>query len=165
MPAAPDRFVVRLRFWPLWVRLNVALQLGGTALLVALFLVRSSKGVPILRPGEPPYFLLQPVLVTVLGTVIAVVLWGCTRTVLTPAGIQWVSPTEGKDWAFGWAEFTEVVRGFDLIAGRSWHLPAPRGKGVRLPMTPADPIGFREAVERFAGPDHPLTQAIDTDGT
>lgn len=115
---------------------------------------------PILRPGEPPYFLLQPMLVTVLGTIIALVLWRMYGPVLTPAGIHWVSPSEGKDWAFEWSEFTEVVRGFDLIAGRSWHLPAPRGKGLQLPITPADPIGFRDAVERFAGPNHPLTRAV-----
>jgi hypothetical protein len=47
-----------------------------------------------------------------------------------------------------------------LLSGRVLVVESESGGTITLPEHPADPDGFREAVERFAGPDHPLARAV-----
>jgi hypothetical protein len=83
-----------------------------------------------------------------------------TGAELTAAGVRPFYPTGQRHRVFGWDQLSDVRRWNRGVLGRFLWVTPDGGTPFVLPLRPTDPGGFREAVERFAGPDHPLTRAV-----
>jgi hypothetical protein len=157
----PDTFVVRQRFWPLWIGLTLFFQLA-LALLVG-------AGVAFHLVFERPRLLLDDFLgigagFTALGVLCLGLAWlarHSTRVFLSPDGIRVPTPrVHGRrDRQFPWADLV----GADLFVrfpSRWLRVWTADGLVFLVSLRVSDPDGFLAAVERFAEPDHPLAVAL-----
>lgn len=159
MPTSAERVAIRPRFWPRYLRWAV----GGQTLLAALVgpvvVVRGLNGVPLLEPHEPTFWGGLSGLAAVLAVVLAVRRRNLGRADISARGIRPFRLYD-PDTLYRWAEIA-TVRVRQGPVGNRWLEVVPAGRPP-FPVTayPTDPTGVLEALEEFAGPDHPLTRAV-----
>lgn len=157
----PDTFVVRYRFWWLWLRLALCLQ--GFPLIAVGIAISSrvaANSPPFVR-GDEVWMPAAVSVMTCLATLIAVPYWWLTRRFLNAEGLHDFVPHAAKYApTIFWNRVAVVQRRRDWSGGRWLHVVSEYGEGITLPERPVDFDEFREAVERFAGPDHPLARAV-----
>lgn len=149
----PEYFNVRHRLWFLCLRWVVIVQAVLTILVGAFLLVRMVTTTNML-PAEFLCSGLMFVPATAYALFLAVRHWSFVRLWLTAAGL-------GQSGTFiRWQRVINVRRRYSLLSGWVLVVESDSGGTITLPERPTDPEAFREAVERFAGPDHPLTRAV-----
>lgn len=154
-------FVVRLPFWPTWFRLAGAFQLLLLVVTGCCIAYRGLVGMRLIDWDD--------VVGLSTGTTAAAVscvglVWfgrWTHRVVILPYGVQmhWQNGWVVK--FYRWARLVRVTRwGWGVVSGRWLKVWPDIGPGFVLPLDSL-PIGdLRDVVERFAGPDHPLTVAL-----
>lgn len=162
MSKSDERFVVRPPFWPLFVRAGLTFQGVMTAVLFVSFVTRVAGGTQLFLPGDPALLATvygQGTLLTILS---AASRWLGSRALLSVEGIYRTHPLwrRRKDPYIYWSRVELVQRRRSWWLGRWLRVVSEYGEAINLPERPADFDGFREAVERFAGSDHPLARAL-----
>jgi hypothetical protein len=156
----PEQFVVRLAFWPTWLGLVVKSQLLLLAVAVCSIALRGLAGSALLDRDDAVGRSGMHIAVAVCCLGLAGVRRWSIRAVITPDGIRpYLAAGLVYDRRYPWSEVERVERSGGLF-GRRLRVRFAGGIDCVLPVRPVDPDGFREAVERFAGPDHPFTRAV-----
>lgn len=156
----PTRFVVRPRFWPSWMFFTLAMQAPVSVIIVIALAVRFISRQPLFGWDDALGCSVGFAGSAVGSAVVILTTRGYTGAELTAEGVRPFYPTGKRDRVFAWSEVCQVVRWRRWPTGRMLCVFPVGGSTFMLPERPADLQGFREAVERFAGPDHPLTLAI-----
>lgn len=152
--SAKEMFIVRPRFWPMWLRLTVPVQ----AVTLGLFLLAGVSGNWTWTVNWEAFGYTSAGLAG--GCFLATLRgWMADKSILSPGGVSLPRPRGGY---FRWGELVRVQVRQGLLGNR-WLVVLPDdGPSFTLPLRPANVDGYREAVESFAGPDHPLTRAVWT---
>jgi hypothetical protein len=156
----PEYFDVRHRLWALCFRWVVIVQAVVTVLVGAFLVLRAVTTATVGHPGDLACSGMVYIPATGYAVFLAVRHWSFVRLWLTAVGL-------GQSGTFiRWQRVTKVRRRYSLLSGWVLVVQSESGGVITLPQRPSDPDGFREAVERFAGPDHPLARAVAevTDG-
>ena len=158
----PARVVIRSRFWPLFLRWVVALQLLFALVVVVTAGSRGACGLPLVGQNDPVNWGGTFALLGLSGFAMTAAQRNLDRAHLTLVGIR---PARGL-WMRGelypWSQI-ESVRVKTGRFGIRWLEVWPlTGELFLLTAHLTDPAGVLDALERFAGPNHPLTQAYAT---
>ena len=159
MQTLTDRVLIRSRFWPRYFRWALAFQFGWVLYLGIGVAIRVLNG-----QGLPPiesvlaWGIVSGVL-AVMSLVLAAGRWNVDAADIIPRGIRPLRRASRWDRRYPWA-LIETVRVKAGPFGNRWLEVVPRDEPpFKLPARPSDPDAVLEALEQFAGPDHPLTQA------
>jgi hypothetical protein len=155
-----ERVIIRTRFWPRLLRWAVGLQLCF-ALLVGLGVVlRGLNGRPLSSPGEAEALAGLSAVFAVIALLISVRRRNLGRAEITPAGIRPFNRAGRWDRRYPWS-MVETVRVKAGLLGNRWLEVCPTGEPYfNLTAYPANTAEVVDALERLAGPDHPLTRAV-----
>lgn len=146
-----EYFDVRHRLWFLCLRWAVLVQAVLT-LFVGAFLI--FRMVSVGHPTDLVWGGMLYLPATAYTLFLAVRHWSFVRLWLTATGVG----HSGKFIRWQWV--TQVRRRYSVLYGWVLAVESDVGGKITLPAHPADFDGFREAVERFAGPNHLLTRAV-----
>lgn len=150
---------LRARFWPRYFRWAITLQLGPLLLFGLNILYRGAGGD---WDVATEVFVIWAGLSVVLAALALLVAFrrrnlGCAE--LTPKGIRPYTLRHGWDFRYAWAVI-DTVRVKAGPFGNRWLEVVPDGAPpFKLTARPSDSDAVLEALEEYAGPDHPLTQA------
>jgi len=157
-----EKVPIRAPFWSRYFRWAVVFQIGWAFFLGFGLLLRGVGGDWQLREELVYAWAIVSGVLAVLALFIAFRRrhLGCAE--ITPAGIRPYTIRHGWDIRYRWAEM-ETVRVKAGPFGNRWLEVVPKdAPPFKLTARPTDPLGVLDALERFAGPDHPLTQAYAT---
>ncbi len=160
MPTHHDRVVIRSRFWPRFLRWAVGLQLGLALLHLVGLVIEGVRG----RGWMPTEVALSMGIVSVVLAALALVIaagrWNVEAADIIPRGIRPLRRASRWDRRYPWA-LIESVRVKVGPFGNRWLEVVPLSEPpFKLTARPSDPDGVLDALEQFAGPDHPLTRAL-----
>ncbi len=157
MPA--ELVAIRPRFWPRFLRWGGGCQLVLGLLVGPVVVIRGLNETPLIEPAESVVLGTFFILLGLIALGMAVRRRNLGRADISARGIR-PYRLYGTDMLYRWAEIATVrVRQGPL--GNRWLEVVPAGEPP-FPVTayPTDPTGVLEALEEFAGPDHPLTRAL-----
>jgi hypothetical protein len=156
----PERVVIRSRFWPRFLRWAVGWQLLISLFAVLVVLARGLNGRPLGSPHEVPALGVTSAVFALIALGLAVRRRNVDAAEITPDGVLPQEIWGGWARVYPWAAI-ESVRVRSGIVGNRWLEVVPTG-GPKFIVTasPTDPAGVLDALERFAGQDHPLTLAF-----
>jgi hypothetical protein len=156
---ASVRVVIRSAFVPRFLRWTVGFQLGIIALTALGVLVNGLQGRELFTRVDP-FVLVQPsVVFAVLAVFIALRRRSVGAAEITAAGIRPFTRSVRWDRRYPWP-LVELVRVRAGLVGNRWLEVCPTGEPkFILTARPTRPAEVLDALERFAGPDHPLTRA------
>lgn len=157
MPA--ERVAIRPRFWPRFLRWGVGCQLVLGLLVGPVVVIRGLNETPLIEPAERIALASFSVFLGLGALGMAVRRRNLGRADISARGIR-PYRLYGTDMLYRWAEIA-TVRVRQGPVGNRWLEVVPAGEPP-FPVTvyPTDPTGVLEALEEFAGPDHPLTRAM-----
>lgn len=162
MAEREERYIVRPRFWPLWLWIMLPFQGVMVGLLVWGLVMQMQSGD---RTIPPVVFLIYGTISALFGLValpLATLARRRGQAELTVAGIRPRLAAWEADRCYSWNEVAVVRVVWVPLLGRRLYITTEDRTTFFIPYRPADADGFREAVESFAGPDHPLTRAVWT---
>lgn len=157
-----DGIAVRVRFWWLWLRLSLCLQ--GVVLVIAFIVgcLRAATQFPLYRRDDEGWLFFWSVVAACLAVGVSLPYWWLKRYYLSAEGIH--RADKQPNWrsvpAIYWNRVGVVQRRHGWLTGRWLRVVSEYGVVITLPERPAGFGRFRDAVERFAGPDHPLALAL-----
>lgn len=155
-----ERYIVYLALWPTWLRFTLPLQGVICVTWIASSAARIAAGRAFLERDDEMGVSVIFLLVAVTGLLCAVFARYTQRVVLTEAGLLKQCFRGKRIHVLRWSEPVEVIR-VSTPLGRWFRLCPVHGTSFfDIPQRPADLDAAREAAERFAGPDHPLTCAL-----
>lgn len=162
MPAQPPAvFVVRQRFWPLWLRLTLSFQLFLLGVVVFSLTLRVVAGRPLYEADDEVG--ITVCFLAAAGFCLALAWYArhYHRVVLSSAGVRSCVVERGRrtERTDAWDDVTEVTS-LTRLWGRWLFLTAADGHSIPVRLPVADPAGLLDAVHRFAGPAHPLAAAL-----
>lgn len=160
MTVNTEQFVVRGRFWPTWFGLVVKSQLLLLVVAACCIASRGLAGTKLFDGDDVVGLSTMHITATVCCLGLDGLRQWSVRAVITPDGIR-PYLVAGLVWdrRYPWSEVERVTQCGGLF-GRRLRVEMVGGIECVLPVRPVDPEGFRDALERFAGPDHPLTRAV-----
>jgi hypothetical protein len=167
MDTANDTFIVRTRFWPLWLALVLFGQLVWLLLTLPSFAVHVVLIGPLPLAGEivgiGVGFGLGCVLLAGFCLGVAWLIRSATCVVLSPSGISLPNrrTPDNRHRLYSWPEVADA-RPHVRIFSRWLRGGTVDGTTFLLPLQVDDPDEYLDAVHRFAGSDHPLTVALRT---
>ena len=157
-----DRVLIRSRFWPRFLRWAVGFQLAFALLVTTTVVSRGLNGEPLVDLDDAIGW---GAIAAVLGGFCLVLAFrrrNFEAAEITPAGVWPYLKGWGRDPLFPWA-LIDTVRVKAGPFGNRWLEVVPTdAPPFKLTARPHDPDGVLDALEQFAGPDHPLTQAYST---
>jgi hypothetical protein len=82
------------------------------------------------------------------------------RVSVSAGGLEWMT-LDGARWSARWDEIRGATRHHWLGLGQV-QFELANGRGASwVPLNLSDPGGFLDALREYAGPDHPLTRAVE----
>lgn len=160
MPDTPERVPLRARFWPRFFRWAVTFQVLWAAFIGFGMLLRGMSG-----EWQLPLRAL-PVLATVSGLLAFVSLLAAVRrrnlgcAEITPQGIRPYTIRHNWDIRYRWSEITSVRVMVGPFGNRWLEVIPDSALPFKLTSHPTNVNDVIDALERFAGPEHPLTRAV-----
>jgi len=155
-----DRVVIRPRFWPRFMRWAVGFQLAFGLLVGVTVASRGLNGQPLfdLKDGMS-----WGVTSALLGgfCLFRTLLWrNVEGAELSETGIRPLNRASRWKRRYPWPDVSAVWVRVGWF-GKRW-IEAQVGDDPPFPLTtrPSNPDAVLDALERFAGPDHPLTLAM-----
>lgn len=156
----PIRVIIRSRFWPRFLRWAVGLQLGLVLPLGLGLVSRGLQGVEQMAPREFGVLAVSSASLAVVAAAIAIRRRNVGAAEINPSGIRPFTDRGRRPPWHHWEELDSVLVRSGLVGNR-WLVVCPFGKSsFVLTARPIDPTSVLDALERFAGPDHPLTLAM-----
>ncbi len=154
----PDRVLIRSRFWPRFLRWAVGFQFAFALLVGTGVASRGLNGEPLASLKDIFSWAVTAALLGGFCLVLAFRRRNFKAAEITPRGIRPLDPRNFHSWAC-----LGTVRVKVGPFGNRWLQVNPDyAPPFVLTARPHDPDGVLDALERFAGPDHPLTQAYST---
>lgn len=157
---SPPRFVVRSPFWRAWLFSTLTLQLFCLFVVIIAVAWRFTLNQPLFGWDDALGCSVGFAGCAIGSVLVCLVSRWYTGAELTAAGVRPFYPTGQRHHVFGWHQLSHIRRWNRGVFGRFVCVTPDGGAPFVLPLHPTDPDGFREAVERFAGPDHPLARAV-----
>lgn len=159
-PTRPVRVVIRSRFWPRFLRWAVGLQIVLGLSVGFVVLMRGVNGRSLFSSGEWMGWATVSAMFAAMALGLAVRRRNVGAAEITPAGIRSFDRVELWYISYPWP-LIETVRVRAGLVGNRWLLVGVTdGPTFVVTASPADPIAVLDALERFAGPEHPLTRAF-----
>lgn len=155
-----ERVAYRAGFLPRFLRWAVALQVGFGFLVGLGVVLRGLNGRPLSSPGEGEALAGLSAVFAVMALGIALRRRNFGGAEITPAGIRPFNRAARWDRRYPWS-MVETVRVKAGLVGNRWFEVCPTGEpAFILTASPANTAEVVDALECYAGPDHPLTRAV-----
>lgn len=154
-----EKVVIRSAFLPRFLRWAVGFQIGIIAITAMAVVVNGLQGRELFSRVDPVVQAQPSVVFAVLAVLIAVRRRNVGAAEITAAGIRPFGRAARWDRRYPWP-MVELVLVRSGLVGNRWLEVCPAGEPkFILTARPTDPVAVLDALERFAGPEHPLTLA------
>lgn len=154
-----EKVFIRAHYWLRVLRWAVGFQIGLALLLGFSLASRGLSGGLTLSADDIYVLAVGSIGLTLLALLTARRRRDVGAADMTVAGIRPLNRASRWDRRYPWA-MLETVRIRVGLIGNRWLEVCPTGEPkFVLTARPTDPVGVLDALERFAGPEHPLTRA------
>lgn len=162
MTANTERIFLRARFWSRYFRWAITFQLGWALLLAFVWAMRCIQGGWWMPEQVEMSWVIVAGVLALFALAIAVRRRNLGCAEITPIGIRPYTRRHGWGWGlrYPWAKiYTARLKAGPF--GNRWLEVMPLDDTpFKITARPSNPDAVLDALERFAGPDHPLTLAM-----